>query len=597
MYQSDRSKLKGSWVDFLTNDAFIKNPNPRSLSNIFIGYKYPSSIFWSLIHEATHHFCFTSYLGNTLYFLRVRTIENITIEDIQNDKKNDLNEDLNKSWDIYSDNVRYKVAKQIFEPLNEGLALFAEYDIYPTPTEAIPPYLVYLCGAYSGLTWNDFYKDIKDGESKYSELLVNLRFSTQGINKKAELLVNTFLPQKSPYLCGYLFVKNIQLALISKNYKFRDPNLFLQFIRQYFYNDLGFISILLDTSTLDEKIAPKLINYFMERVEILIGELSPDFIDEFEQNIITRDPVKRAECDNILTKSEFKKQGQERMDKLLKEMLDVEEKPIAYLRFYMRQYFKVTQVDGHISIKDKHTVVSVVLSDMQLANLNIRKLIETGWLRNNDGKYIFTIMSIPNEGDFTPFEGYVKIEHHVSFFANAFCTTFVSDGILKFHSFSKNWDAVDKEQFLIFFTSGLSEHDTTLSHDIDELIDKALSKESKYFKIIDDLTNENCFPQLYNWYIKIALLNSPENNLDDLKNKMAENGFWEVVENNEDVLNLLSFISLLISNRSIEYSLLVSALQSQNTDPKLCDLLIQYLRKNNFNVVNTIDDTIHCVGI
>lgn len=263
-----------SWVDLFTNDTFLNNNDPTSLANIIAKKKLPSELFWSTMHESTHHWCFNTGLGNTLFLLRFKTyLEALKVPNSSEE---------NVKWDILTNHMKYMIAMKVFRPLLEGMALFAENDCHPTPSEVLPMNLL------SNMLWfskdgilSTNEKEISDIEAEFKFFLLNKRLSEEGIDRKKE---NFFLPlsvNKNCYLTGYLFIKILQAVLIEKSDKFLDPNLFLYFLRNYFFYDSEFINILLDKSIIDENTYLSICNYFSERVSKLT-KVSEQDIEQFE---------------------------------------------------------------------------------------------------------------------------------------------------------------------------------------------------------------------------------------------------------------------------------------------------------------------------
>lgn len=207
------SQLDRSWVDLLTNKAFIQNLNTASLSNILLGQKFPEEIFFSFIHEATHHWCFTSYVGNCLFLVKMRAFlsaqKQLKLQQIRTDLLSDSDEIIDSNWDIYTDYIRFKSVQKVLEPITEGLALFAEFDSYPTETESIPNHFVYISMMFSGIKRHEFSaNNILEFEKLYKDFLIRKRFTEEeAISRKSELLVESISVPKTPYLTGYLFVK------------------------------------------------------------------------------------------------------------------------------------------------------------------------------------------------------------------------------------------------------------------------------------------------------------------------------------------------------------------------------------------------------
>ena len=360
-----------SWVNLFTNEAFVRNANPTSLSNIIIGQKFPKEIFFSFIHEATHNWCFCSNVGNALFLTRIRAFE------MSKKALVSAETSINERWDIYTDYLRFISLQRILQPLIEGMALFSEYDSFPTDTEAVPPPLVYCSLVFSGIPKNEWLKngnDIHNIEEAYKDFLYERRFEGEGIFRKSELLVSSMAVSASPYLAGYLVVKNIQRTLVESSSRFMDPNLFLNFLWAYLFNDFGLIDLLLDDGIKDEMVPLSLCQHLAKRIANL-QYIPSNIIDQYERDIIVR--VGDPDTYRMLTSEKVAKSA---LAKLYagENYLQQEVGQDALVLLFMRRLFRASRLKIYTTINQRHIRIFFSVAAASVPPDRISFLVETG---------------------------------------------------------------------------------------------------------------------------------------------------------------------------------------------------------------------------
>jgi hypothetical protein len=198
----------------------------------------------TFLHEATHHWCFTSPVGfaSLLLFFRARRL---AIRRLRH--KSALDRD--QLYDVVDAVVRYDFAQGLMRPLAEGVALFAEHDACVGHTETISPPM-----ALAGTLFAQGFAARSDPPwSKMPLLLAGGRLTSAHIRRKADLLMQPLSCDQGGYLPGYLTVKNLWLHnMIGLDCPhFMDTDFYLQFLRSFFYDDWRLVACLLDRETPD----------------------------------------------------------------------------------------------------------------------------------------------------------------------------------------------------------------------------------------------------------------------------------------------------------------------------------------------------------
>lgn len=223
----------GSWVDLPTNYASLAGVELRTDFGLLIQGQYPLRFLSDFIHELTHHWCFQSPVGMALAMLRLETFR---------DALTALNQDANNedvSIALLHKIIRYDATTAILRPISEGLALFAEFDIRPGSGSL----------KSQPMQWIDVFalhnRENPGSESSVLHTLFNARLNFTTVKRKANLLVRSLGAPDRGYLSGYLFVKMLWLHCMEQCDSFVDLDLFLCYVRSYFFEDLGLVDRIL----------------------------------------------------------------------------------------------------------------------------------------------------------------------------------------------------------------------------------------------------------------------------------------------------------------------------------------------------------------
>ena len=86
----------------------------------------PPAILPTFLHEFMHHWCFHSPVGQALAasFLEGRQFA------VVSSSCGDLDHDSDDYWNAAHDLLRFRVANALLRPFSEGMALFAEHDLF-----------------------------------------------------------------------------------------------------------------------------------------------------------------------------------------------------------------------------------------------------------------------------------------------------------------------------------------------------------------------------------------------------------------------------------------------------------------------------------
>ena len=131
--------------------------------------------------------------------------------------------------------LRLRVATQILRPIAEGLALFAELDMLPGAGQMRAPPVGWLISLFA---YNEMFDQEVSCELVFSEMMSKWRTSERGLQSKENLLAQPLDVRAGGYLPGYLIIKSLWNRYKRNDGILSDAELFLCYIRSYFYDDL-----------------------------------------------------------------------------------------------------------------------------------------------------------------------------------------------------------------------------------------------------------------------------------------------------------------------------------------------------------------------
>jgi hypothetical protein len=186
-------------------------------------------------------------------------------------------------------------------PLAEGMALFGEFDVTPGNSAVISQVMLTAAISFLELSNQPDETTVAQAGTLFGSALMTARLRPRFRNRKANLLVRPLTLDDGGYLAGYLTVKNCwhHFRSIAGVSKFADTDLFLTYLRSFFYDDFGLVAVLLDP---DKEIASvgagpidsaeAISRYLQERFLRLAEFTTPAAIDEFETAMVAKeDPM------------------------------------------------------------------------------------------------------------------------------------------------------------------------------------------------------------------------------------------------------------------------------------------------------------------
>lgn len=241
----------------------------RDMKGFIVG-PWPKHHIQSFLHELTHHWCFHSPLGATLALLRARALRRpFARPDGQFDGADGLA--------LLDDMLASDIPLRLLRPLSEGMALFAEYDMRPGPSRIVTTPMTWAVLMLSSRTAIPNLAE-PSGARELTRKLGDMRLEAGSLRRKMAFLSRPLSELDQAYCDGYLSVKRIYHDLRARSEMFHDADLFLSYMRSYFFEDPGTVAILTRSYDNPQKRLIDYLNHFTARLKRLY---EPDIdIDE-----------------------------------------------------------------------------------------------------------------------------------------------------------------------------------------------------------------------------------------------------------------------------------------------------------------------------
>jgi len=205
------------------------------LNRYIVRGRLPRPFLSSFLHESTHFWCNSSPLGLALAMLEMRAHRSVVLHRIDREQ-------------LFRDMVVSEAAYLLLTPLQEGMALFTEFDSFPGQSEVFAAPTLWAGQLFTPLETNP-PADVSAADwisGRILSTVIDYRSSQEAHDRKTGVLMQSFDRDQHFYLAGYLTVKVLFGTQATRSSGFQDRDLFLHFLRDWVFRDWVLIDYILN---------------------------------------------------------------------------------------------------------------------------------------------------------------------------------------------------------------------------------------------------------------------------------------------------------------------------------------------------------------
>lgn len=212
-----------AYTDPIANNVANTSAHPLDVREALAEGRLAPEFLHLLIHETTHFWSYFSAVGEALAALMAAPCADPV--------------GLLTGQDTLTSSTKVAIVADpvasLLTPLLEGLALFAEFNLAPGDAPVASTVSTVAARLFCAL-----HKDGVAGYERLAAFVRENRLSSTGVDRKTALL-KLPLGSGDGYLLGYLWLRRLWADLSERCPDLRDPDLFFQFICDYFFNDFS----------------------------------------------------------------------------------------------------------------------------------------------------------------------------------------------------------------------------------------------------------------------------------------------------------------------------------------------------------------------
>ena len=179
----------------------------------------------------------------------------------------------------------------MLRPIAEGLALFAELDLLPGKADVRAPVVNWLSILFAR---DQITSEPQSFDSIFSTLAIDARTTEAGFLGKENLVAQPLSISAGGYLPGYLTIKSLWNEFRRSDSDLVDPELFLCFVRAWFYDDLELVSLLLAEGDDILELAHEISTHFDARIRGLRSINWAECMHDFHEAVRKLSPLRGA---------------------------------------------------------------------------------------------------------------------------------------------------------------------------------------------------------------------------------------------------------------------------------------------------------------
>jgi hypothetical protein len=283
------SRSGRGWADLTTN-AVDLGCGVDELRSLLEDGSLPAGVLPNFLHEFAHFYCLQSPVGGVIAFLFLEARHWFLSSLVASRTRA-----RNRRRAFPPTAVRVDTSVRLLRPLLEGMALFAEHDLFPgsaaiastlsgwiallflirldhLPTDPDP--------AWIDRATQEFFLN--------SRSIPSLEGSQSWAASKASLLLQPLALKGGGYLAGYLTVKNLWKTASQRVPALADADLFFMYFYSLIFDDYTLVEILFDDHISEAKRAKQMFNRLRERLELLNDDSLADRVADYQAAVENR---------------------------------------------------------------------------------------------------------------------------------------------------------------------------------------------------------------------------------------------------------------------------------------------------------------------
>lgn len=289
-------------IELISNAGQVADrPIAEYIREAIVG-RFPIVLLGAFLHEGTHHWCLSSPVGTAIAAISMQLHRECATRP----------ESL-----LFPSTVpiqpRVSSITRILEPLLEGLAQFAEFDLYTGTSSVSSSVANWTMKLFSH--WAVAPPDT-DCFVRLRYVLMMWRTSDEAIRRKSAVLARPLTLENGGYLLGYLTIKNSWLTAQRHSKRLRNPDLFLMYLRSLIFDDLELAEMLLAPPMDEYKDVNRLIAHVHARLKLLSQDDLDERVGRFEAVTESGEGL-NGHWDVIYLDSERALSGREKLSKFV----------------------------------------------------------------------------------------------------------------------------------------------------------------------------------------------------------------------------------------------------------------------------------------
>lgn len=277
------------WADLITS-AVDLGCSADELESFLRETRLPASLLPNFLHEFAHFYCLRSSVGGMIASLYLEAQDWLLA--LAERAVRERAEEVSPGAPPTA--VRVDTAVRLLRPLLEGMALFAEHDLFPGKATVTSNLAFWFARLFLPLRSMPRDTDAAALDRATGKLLLTYRSVPEfdgpqsWARTKASLLLQPLALDGGGYLAGYLTVRNLWQIARHNARSLANTDLFFMYFYSLIFDDYGLVEILLDDDIDEAARAKKMLERLQARMQLLRDRSLEDRVTEYQAAVAER---------------------------------------------------------------------------------------------------------------------------------------------------------------------------------------------------------------------------------------------------------------------------------------------------------------------